>query len=158
MDAEAKRTVLRLFRYGLFGLATGTLEAPVAMTVNWVTQASFEPPLLCVALENDSQTSRVVQELGTFTLSVFEESQRELAGQLGRRSSKVPTKLDGVVFASTPAGLVALAESLGYLECRVSGQVPAGDHLVVVAEITDAVVLRDGAPLSMSAAGFRYFG
>jgi flavin reductase (DIM6/NTAB) family NADH-FMN oxidoreductase RutF len=158
MDVEAKRTVLRLFRYGLFGLAAGSLDAPCAMTVNWVTQSSFEPPMLCVALELDSRTSRVVLERGTFTLCVFDESQRELAGQLGRRSSKVPAKLDGVAFVPTQSGSVALAEALGYLECRVTGQVPSGDHLVVVAEIVDAVSQRDGAPLTMSAAGFRYFG
>jgi flavin reductase (DIM6/NTAB) family NADH-FMN oxidoreductase RutF len=158
MDEQAKRTLLRQFTYGLFALAAGTPDQPSAMTVNWITQASFEPPMVAVAMEADSRTLRVTRERGLFTVSVFGEEQRELAGQLGRRSAKAPDKLQGIRFVATPSSSVALADGLGYLECRVAAELPSGDHVLVLAEVVEAVVLREGQPLTMRAAGFRYFG
>ena len=55
MDANAKKTALRMIPYGLYVL---TAEAPdgrvCASTVNWVTQTAFEPPLLVVGVKADS--------------------------------------------------------------------------------------------------------
>ena len=45
MDAEAKKTALRMIPYGIYVLTTNGEEGPTAATVNWVTQTSFEPPL-----------------------------------------------------------------------------------------------------------------
>jgi flavin reductase (DIM6/NTAB) family NADH-FMN oxidoreductase RutF len=158
MDERAKKTLLRLVPYGLYAVAAGTVDAPSAMTVNWLTQTAFEPPMLAVAMEVDSRTLGVVRERGLFTVSLFDAGQRELAGQLGRRSAKAPDKLAGIAFVATYAGSVALAESLGHLECRVTGELPSGDHVLVLAEVLEAVALREGAALSMRDAGFRYSG
>ena len=46
MDADQKKTALRMIPYGLYVLtAQDKNGARTAATVNWVTQASFEPPL-----------------------------------------------------------------------------------------------------------------
>src|SRR3954469_18564797 len=119
MDEQAKKTVLRLATYGLYAVCAGAPDAPSAMTVNWLTQASFEPPMLAVAMEVDSRTTRAARERGLFAVCPSAAGQRELAGQLGRRSAKAPGKLDGIAFISTPAGSVVLANALGYVECRV---------------------------------------
>jgi flavin reductase (DIM6/NTAB) family NADH-FMN oxidoreductase RutF len=44
MDLEAKKKVLRNFTYGLYILTAQDGEEVAAGTVNWVTQASFQPP------------------------------------------------------------------------------------------------------------------
>src|SRR5581483_1109346 len=105
MDEQAKKTVLRHFTYGLFALASGSLERPSAMTVNWICQTSFEPPLVAVALEQDARTLEAVRATGRFTVTAYAEGQRELAGQLGRRSAKAPNKLDGLDLTATDSGL-----------------------------------------------------
>jgi flavin reductase (DIM6/NTAB) family NADH-FMN oxidoreductase RutF len=49
MDANTKKTALRMIPYGLYVLtAKGQDDAVAAATVNWVTQASFAPPLVVV--------------------------------------------------------------------------------------------------------------
>ena len=47
---------------------------------------------------------------------------------------------------------------VGYLECRVAGELPAGDHTVFVGEIVEAGALREGEALTMRETGFRYSG
>jgi len=46
MDAEAKKTTLRMIPYGLYVLTADDGKGTVgAATVNWVTQTAFSPPL-----------------------------------------------------------------------------------------------------------------
>ena len=52
MDANAKKTALRMIPYGLYVLTAEARDGRVAAaTVNWVTQASFEPPLVVVGVK-----------------------------------------------------------------------------------------------------------
>jgi len=50
MDPNAKKTALRMIPYGLFVLTAAKGDRVSAGTVNWVTQASFAPPLVAVGV------------------------------------------------------------------------------------------------------------
>ncbi|HEU5326958.1 MAG TPA: flavin reductase family protein, partial [Thermomicrobiales bacterium] len=100
----------------------------------------------------------IIRRTGVFTVNVYATGQRELAGQLGRAHKRNPHKLDDVAHHLGANGCAILDDTLGWLECRVTGELPAGDHTVFVAEITEAGVLRDGEALTMSETGFRYSG
>jgi flavin reductase (DIM6/NTAB) family NADH-FMN oxidoreductase RutF len=46
MDADAKKTALRMIPYGIYVLTVSDGgDGMAAATVNWVTQTSFDPPL-----------------------------------------------------------------------------------------------------------------
>jgi len=46
MDEDAKKTALRMIPYGLYVLTAEDEDQNISTaTVNWVTQASFKPPL-----------------------------------------------------------------------------------------------------------------
>ena len=49
MDADAKKTALRMIPYGLYVLTAENNGEIAAATVNWVTQCSFQPPLSSLA-------------------------------------------------------------------------------------------------------------
>lgn len=51
MDPNAKKTTLRMIPYGLYVLTAASGDRVAAATVNWVTQASFEPPLVAVGVK-----------------------------------------------------------------------------------------------------------
>ena len=40
-------------------------------TVNWITQASFKPPLVAVGVKADSQIYDIVKTAGNFALNVL---------------------------------------------------------------------------------------
>jgi len=55
MDTDTKKTVLRMIPYGLYVLTAKDQEGSVAAaTVNWVTQTSFQPPLIVIGVRADS--------------------------------------------------------------------------------------------------------
>src|SRR6266852_2589584 len=80
MDANAKKTTLRMIPYGLYVLTAANKGGQVAAaTVNWVTQASFEPPLVAVGVKADSHAHAVIKESKAFALNVLGKGQQALA-------------------------------------------------------------------------------
>ena len=57
MDEQAKKTALRMIPYGLFGLGVGEGAQATISSVNWVTHASFQPPLHVVGVTQETVTS-----------------------------------------------------------------------------------------------------
>ncbi len=161
MDEAAKKSVLRLFTYGLYVVTSRYQGRQNACTVNWLTQVSFDPPLLAVSVENDTLSLELIRASGVFAACVLESGRRELAGTLGRSQRRAPSKLDGVVWLAEEAAAdvpPVLADCLGYVRCAVESETPAGDSTLLVARVTDATLLRTGEPLTMRDAGFRHSG
>jgi flavin reductase (DIM6/NTAB) family NADH-FMN oxidoreductase RutF len=158
LDPAARKAVLRLFTYGLYGVTLHAGGVDHAFTANWLTQVSFDPPLVAVSVENDSRSITLLRASGVFAVNVFEAGARELAGRLGRRSRNVPDKLAGVPYRRGATGCPILLDALGVVECRVVGSLPAGDSTLFVGEVIAAELLREGRPLTMEEAGFRHSG
>jgi flavin reductase (DIM6/NTAB) family NADH-FMN oxidoreductase RutF len=160
MDQAAKKTVLRHFPYGLYAVTVASGGEEHAMTANWVTQAAFEPPMVVVAVENRSKTIDMMRDSHHFAISVLQQGQRDLAGKLGRTSEQAPQKLKGIKTKPGPvSGVPVLADSIGWVECRVVATLPAGDHTLVLGEVVAAgVEHEDGVALTLQEAGFKYSG
>jgi flavin reductase (DIM6/NTAB) family NADH-FMN oxidoreductase RutF len=158
MDPQAKKSALRMVSYGLYVITSATPDDRGAFLCNWLTQCSFEPPLIVVAVENEAHSLKVMRASGQFAVSVLETGQRELAGWFGRHSDKVGDKLAKRELLATPLGMPLLPEALAWWECRMMGVTPAGDHQLVLAEVIDAGVIRDGTPLQLKETGFKYAG
>jgi len=160
MDESAKETVLKHFPYGLFAVTVAHGGEDHAMTANWITQASFAPPMVAVAVENTSKTIEMIRDARHFAINVFLATQRELAAKLGRSSDKAPQKLKGIKTKPAPAFRAPiLADALGWVECRLVATLPAGDHTLVLGEVVNAGVEHaDGDALTMRDAGFSYAG
>ncbi len=155
----AKKAALRLFTYGLYGVTVRYGEDQNAFTANWLTQVSFDPPLLALSVENGSHSIDLIQASNVFTVNVFATGDTELAGRLGKRWAKVPGKLAAVPHRPGPNGCALLDQALAYLECQVESSAPAGDSTLFVARIVGAGLLRAGTePLTMAEAGFRHAG
>jgi len=87
MEEATKKTVLRMFTYGLYAITARQGDDVSAMTANWIAQSSFTPPMLMLAVESDSHTCKVINASGAFAVNIYESGQREQAGQLGRTSA-----------------------------------------------------------------------
>ncbi len=158
MDEQAKKTVLRMFNYTLVAVTAPSPEGGHGWTANWVAQAAFDPPMLSITVENDSRALGLVREAGVFAVNVLPSGSRDLAGQLGRRSRTNPEKFQGVAVEMGATGCPLLVDALGSVECRVTAEVPAGDHTLFLGEVVDAHVRREGTPLTMTETGFKYYG
>jgi flavin reductase (DIM6/NTAB) family NADH-FMN oxidoreductase RutF len=160
LDEAAKKEVLRDFTYGLYAVTAEHEGERGVFTANWLSQASFEPPLVMLSVENDSSTLPLIRASRRFAICPLDATQKTLAGDLGRPKARAGdkfAKLDLSV-VETASGVPALADSLGYVVCDVLSEAPAGDSVVFVAEVIEARSFADAPPLEMRAAGFRHAG
>ena len=62
MNADAKKTVLRMIPYGIYVLTADDGKGNIAAaTVNWVTQTAFAPPLVVVGVKTDSGAYKILK-------------------------------------------------------------------------------------------------
>lgn len=158
MDEAAKKEALRLFTYGLYAVTTGEGEEVGVFTANWLSQVSFDPPLVVVSVENDSYSLPLIERTGHFAVNVFSDDQREASGLLGKPHSRTPEKAHGLRLAPGVTGCPLWQDGLASVECAVEGRLPAGDSTLVLGRVVHAVVHRQGEPLTMRAAGFKHAG
>jgi flavin reductase (DIM6/NTAB) family NADH-FMN oxidoreductase RutF len=159
MDPAAKKTVLRHITYGMYAVTAAHDGKRGVFTANWLSQVSFEPPLIVVSVEVDSATLPIIRASGTFAICPFAADQRQLAADLGRPKARAGDKYDAFNLATeTVRGVPVLKDTLGYIVCEVRNEIPAGDSVVILGEVVDVGVLNEGEPLTMRAAGFRHAG
>ncbi len=160
MDPLAKKTVLRQFTYGLYAVTAAHEGERGVFTANWLSQVSFEPPLIVLSVERESSTLPLIRASGRFVVCPFAAHQRELAGALGRPKHRAGDKFATLNLAvvETATGDPALADALGYVVCQVEAEMQAGDSIVFLAQVIEARILSEGDPLTMRDAGFRHAG
>ena len=96
MNADAKKTVLRMIPYGIYVLTADDGKGGVAAaTVNFVTQTSFAPPLVAVGVKTDSGAYAVVKSARRFVLNMLDKDARARlrllqARKTGRRQAIRP--------------------------------------------------------------------
>lgn len=158
IDAAAKKTLLRKIPHGLFicGVAEG--EQVNGFTASWVTQGSFEPPLVVVAVRSDSTSNGIIQRTGRFSLNVLAADQKDLAAVFFKPQQGIGGRFEAAPFQLGELGMPILDDALGAVEGEVVGQVAHGDHTVFVAEVKSAVLHRDGEALELSTTGWSYGG
>ena len=160
LDLAAKKTVLRQISYGMYAITAAHGGERGVFTANWLSQVSFEPPLVVLSVEIESATLPLIQASGRFAICPFAADQRQLAADLGRPRSRAGDKYAAFDLATidTAQGVPILADTLGYLICQVRNEIAAGDSVVILGEVIAAGVLNEGEPLTMRAAGFRHAG
>ena len=164
MNTDAKKVVLRMIPYGIYVLTADDGKGTVAAaTVNWVTQSAFAPPLVVVGVKADSSAYGVVKAAGKFALNMLGKDQKALAFTFFRPADVADGKLSGQPYQKGGNGAPILIDVPGALECTVVNIVELGDHHVIVAEVTEAHLMKapagrpDAAILEMKDLGDNVF-
>jgi flavin reductase (DIM6/NTAB) family NADH-FMN oxidoreductase RutF len=141
MEANAKKTALRMIPYGLYVLTAESKDGRVtAATVNWVTQASFQPPLVAVAVKADSSAHEIVKTSGAFALNVLAKGQNSMAFTFFKSLEREGNTIGGEAFSAGKTGSPILAKAAAFVECSVVGLLEKGDHSVFLGEVVEAGV------------------
>jgi flavin reductase (DIM6/NTAB) family NADH-FMN oxidoreductase RutF len=154
----AKKVLLRKIPHGVFicGVAEG--DQVNGFTASWVTQGSFEPPLVVMAVRADSTSNAIIQRTGRFSLNVLPADQKDLAAVFFKPQQAIGGRFDAAPFQLGALGLPILEAALGAVECELVGQVAHGDHTVFVGEVKNAVLQRDADALELASTGWQYGG
>src|SRR5499426_8519 len=143
MDANVKKTTLRMIPYGLYVLTAESASDVAAATVNWVTQASFAPPLVAVGVKADSHAHAVIKKSNAFALNVLGKGQQAMAFTFFKPAERQGSTISGEPFRAGSTGSPILTNTPAYVECRLVATVEKGDHSVFVGEVVDAGLTKE---------------
>jgi flavorubredoxin/flavin reductase (DIM6/NTAB) family NADH-FMN oxidoreductase RutF len=122
------------------GEGTGRLSG--AMVASWVSQASFTPPGLTVAVAKDRAVEILLHVGDRFALNVLAAGRE--TGPMKRFLQPFEPGADrfaGLDHECSPGGQPILPEALAWLEARVQQRMECGDHWLIYAQVEHGAVL-----------------
>lgn len=137
---KLRRRVLWSFPYGLYVLGSRDGERRNAMTINWVTQVSFEPKLVAVGVEKTAFTHELVSAGGAFSVNTIAREDRAIVRKF-TKPVEVDTEamtLNGFAFHDGVTGVPILDGAPAYVDCEVRQAVDCGGHTLFIGEVVDA--------------------
>ena len=157
MNEKYRKQSLRMFSYGVYILSSLNEGEYCVSTVTWVSQASFEPPMISVCIKRDSASYEIVKKRGEFILHLLGDTQKELASTFFKPTIFENEKLNGQEF-SLENNLPLLKDIPAYIQCKVVEILENGDHPLFLAEVVDAKINNDSNPLELRKTGWTYGG
>lgn len=158
MDEQAKKTALLMIPYGLYVLGTKAGNELNVATINWVSQASFKPPLVMMGVKQDSRTYAMLKEGGVFALSMLGTGQKDMAFAFFRPVEPQDGRFGEYEYETAETGAPIIKAAPAWVEGRVLETVERGDHAVVVGEVTNAGVWQETKVLTLEEVGVKYGG
>ena len=158
LDLEAKKVLLRKIPHGLFICGVREGDEVNGFTASWVTQGSFDPPLVVMAVKADGSSHGIIQRTKRFSLNVLRSDQKDLAAVFFKPQKALGGRFETAPFRSGTLGLHILENAIGGVECEVVGEVMHGDHTVFVGEVKSSYLHNDGEALNLSSTGWSYGG
>jgi flavin reductase (DIM6/NTAB) family NADH-FMN oxidoreductase RutF len=158
MDEARRQLAATLGRIpsGLFILTARRGQEETGVLTSWVQQCAFAPPQISVALQRDRPIIAWLTAGAAFTLNILDDSQTDMIAHFGRGFTLNEPAFEGLEVKRPQSGPVLL-DALAYLECRITDQCAAGDHLLFLAEVQGGRVLSDGLPMvHIRKSGFHY--
>jgi flavin reductase (DIM6/NTAB) family NADH-FMN oxidoreductase RutF len=155
LDSQMAQT-FRFMPYGVYLLTARQGSDLFPVVVSWVSQVSFSPPRLMVALRHNRRAIPAIRESGFFSLSLLSKDQKALLSCF-----KDPHVQSGVKELwgeedSTPAPI--LKGCLAGWRCRLFSTVEAGDHFLFLGEVESVFTGKEGLPLTTQDLGKTYIG
>lgn len=159
MDEQAKKTALRKIPYGLFVVGVKRGDEVNASTITWLSQCSFNPPLVMVAMKVGTSAHEAIKSERVFSVNVLRRGQQDVAAHFFKPAHRVGNKLGDYTYKTVRTGAPILEDAIAWWECEVREVVEIGDHHVVIGEVVEAGVHdTEAAPLLLAETGWHYGG
>ena len=122
-------------------------EITGAMLASWVTQSSFNPPGLTVAVAKDRAIESLMHTEDNFVLNILKEGMN-LRRHFVQPFAPGEDRFAGLATQTAQNDCPILSDGLAYLECTVHSRMDCGDHWVVYAIVNNGQMLQ---PVGMTA-------
>ena len=155
LDSDLDKALGRISG-GLYIITAKKGDIGSAMLASWVSQASFEPFGLSIAVAKDRAIEAFMQVGDAFVLNVLEEDNYQgLMKHFLKRFPPGADRFAGIETQPASNGSPILTESLAYLECQVASRMELSDHWIVYSTVESG---RVSNPDSLPAVHHRKVG
>ncbi len=144
-DSQAARTEQAVGRLiGSLCIVTAKQgEVKSAMLADWVSQATFTPPGLTIAVAKDRAIESLMHTGDKFVLNILEDGKHlGLMKHFLKPFGPAEDRFAGVKTQDAENGCPILTDALAYLECTVENRMECGDHWLVYGVVKNGKLLQ----------------
>jgi flavin reductase (DIM6/NTAB) family NADH-FMN oxidoreductase RutF len=156
MPAESAKPALEQVSYGLYVVGSTNGDEVDGMTANWLTQVSFEPRMVAIAVESASRTLANIRASKVFSVNLIAEDGTQLIEKFVEPQARNGDKLGDVSFRTEQTGCPILNDAIAWFECEVLQTLMTGDHELVIGQVVNGGAGRDADALTLKAMGWSY--
>lgn len=163
MSSDGAGDVLKsLITYGLYVIGAKNDNEVNGMTANWLSQVSFEPRLVAVAVESDAHTHGLINQGRAFSVNILEGGDNSngfaLMEQFTKPQEQTGDKLGNIAYYTAATGAPILRDAIAWLDCELHDVITTGDHTLFIGRVVDGGSHREGEPLTLKETGWDYGG
>jgi flavorubredoxin/flavin reductase (DIM6/NTAB) family NADH-FMN oxidoreductase RutF len=142
-EAKVDRTEQAVGRIigSLCVLTTRDEESHKGVLTSWVSQATFNPPGIMVAIAEEQNADLMCHLGDKFVLNILKEG-RNIRRYFSRNSVLGNNPFVNLSTQTADNGCLILTEALSYLECTVQNQIKCGDRWLIYAVVDKGQVLE----------------
>ncbi|MEQ9670106.1 diflavin flavoprotein [Coleofasciculus sp. G2-EDA-02] len=120
-------------------------ELTGAMLADWISQATFTPPGLTIAVAKDRAIESLMYQGDQFVVNILEEGKHlGLMKHFLKPFAPGEDRFAGVATENAENGCPILSDALAYVECTVDNRMECGDHWLIYGVVTNGKVLSEG--------------
>jgi flavin reductase (DIM6/NTAB) family NADH-FMN oxidoreductase RutF len=132
--------------YGIYVLTARLDDTINGMIASWVTQVSYSPPLIMVAIHPNRYSHALIDKSKVFALHIIDRSQKDL---LARFKGPDPLKkFAGIPWQTGKTGVPILKDCSAWFELEVKERHCPGNHTLFVGEVVNCDFQTAGTPFS----------
>ena len=132
--------------YGIYVLTSSFNDEINGMFASWVSQISYDPPLVMVAVHINRYSHKLIEQGGVFALHALTRNQDHYLSRL--KGPDPAAKFTGIEWENGQTGCPILKDCAAYIECRVRETLKPGNHTLFIGEIVAARLIADKEMLS----------
>ena len=151
-DPTELRQAYGCFPSGVAAVCALDGEVPIGMAASSFTSVSLSPALVSICVQDTSATWPLLRNAARIGISVLAQEQHQVCRNLAARHGDRFADLE---WSATGTGAVLIHGAVLWLECRVHSELSAGDHSIVLLEVTSLRATGERAPLVFHGSRFR---
>lgn len=132
--------------YGIYVLTTASEDTINGMIASWVSQISYDPPLISVAVHPNRYSHQLIEQSNCFALHIVAKGHSDL---LKRFKGPDPlTKFSDIEWRRGETGSPIIKDCIAWFECELVSSLAPGNHTVFIGKVVDAKMVSENNVMS----------
>ncbi len=131
--------------YGIYVLTARFENTINGMIASWVSQVSYEPPLIMVAVHSNRYSHHLLEKGQAFALHVLDKSQKDMLQRF--KGPDPERKFFEIPWETGKTGVPVLENCMAWFELKVKEQHDPGNHTLFIGKVVDCGAQSSGTPL-----------
>jgi flavin reductase (DIM6/NTAB) family NADH-FMN oxidoreductase RutF len=132
--------------HGIYVLTTHYGREMNGMIASWVSQVSYAPPLIMVAVHPNRYSHALIEKSNSFALHLLTRTQKDLVSRF--KGPDPEAKFESLRWSRGETGCPVLQECIGYLDCVVKAKYVPGNHTLFIGQVLDGQMFSTDPPLT----------